>query len=362
MVPSFENKPDNFVDVVVVESGDRTALLTPTALRALTAKINKASAGNPANKPTAKDPKANLDAVAKQYGLSSEDLDKAIRAWGVQATDPYDVGLAALYARNYGAATTSLQESLKQREEKLVADKKADEKAVADAACFLGQSLYPQGKYRESVVAYQRCLQIWPDNSSVLNNTALSLFKAGDPDEAELLYRRAIAIDNKTLSPDDPERAWALNNLGLLLKRKGDYEHAEPLYQQAIGIREKALGPEDSALAQSLNNLGMLFLAEGKADQAEPLLLRALNMRKTVLPPDDPDLAESFNNVALVLEGKGEIDAAEALYRKALAIDERSLGPDHPDLAIDLNNLGLLLEDKKDFAEAEPMLRRAAER
>jgi hypothetical protein len=132
VVPSFENKSDNFVDVVVVKSGDRAALASPAALRAFAEKINKANAPKSADKQAAEDPKANLDAVAKQFGLTPEDLDKAIRAWGSKTTDPYDVGLAALYARKYDAATSSLKDSLKQREEKFA----TAQKDVADAAFF----------------------------------------------------------------------------------------------------------------------------------------------------------------------------------------------------------------------------------
>ena len=147
-------------------------------------------------------PKTNLEAVAKQFGLSPEELDKAIKAWGTKTTDPYEAGLAALYARNYDKATTDLRTSLSQREEKLASDQKAvgdDQGQVADVSFFLGQSLYGQGKYKESAAAYQRCLQIRPDDANVLNNTALSLKLAGDYAGAEPLLQRAIAIDEKTL-------------------------------------------------------------------------------------------------------------------------------------------------------------------
>jgi len=43
------------------------------------------------------DPKANLAAAAKQYGLDPEELNKAIRSWGEKTTDTYEAGLAALY-------------------------------------------------------------------------------------------------------------------------------------------------------------------------------------------------------------------------------------------------------------------------
>src|SRR5208283_2700342 len=80
-VPSFENKPENFVRVVVVQRGDLAALQNGTILRALTEKINKANAPKSADKQAApENPKANLEAVAKQFGLSAEELDKAIKA------------------------------------------------------------------------------------------------------------------------------------------------------------------------------------------------------------------------------------------------------------------------------------------
>jgi tetratricopeptide (TPR) repeat protein len=75
---------------------------------------------------------------------------------------------------------------------------------VADAAFFLGSSLYNQGRYAESAKAYQRCLEIRHDDPKVMNNAGLSLADAGDYAAAEPLYRRALAIDEKALGPDHP--------------------------------------------------------------------------------------------------------------------------------------------------------------
>jgi hypothetical protein len=111
VVPSFENESENFVKVVVVQRGDRAALENGTVLAAATAQINKANAPKIADKQAPQeDPKANLAAVAKQYGLDPSDLDNAIRSWGEKTTDPYQAGLAALYRRKYPAASTQLKE------------------------------------------------------------------------------------------------------------------------------------------------------------------------------------------------------------------------------------------------------------
>src|SRR5664280_2776218 len=350
LVPPFKNKAENFVRVVVIQRGDLAALQNGTVLRAFAEKINKANAPKTADKQAAEDPKANLDAVAKQFGVTPEDLDKAIRAWGAKTTDPYDVGLAALYARNYDAATSSLKDSLKQREEKFATARKD----VADAAFFLGQSLYEQGKYRESAAAFQRCLQIRADDPVVLNNTALSLDFAGDYAAAEPLFRRALAIDEKALGPEHPDVAIRLNNLGLLLKSEGNYSAAEPLYQQALAIWERELGPDHPDVATALNNLAVLLWTEGNNTAAEPLYRRALAINEKVLGPGHPNVASGLNNLAILLEAKGEYTAAEQLFRRALVIDEKALGPDHPTTRLHQKNLNELLQKMAQTTAPKP--------
>src|SRR6202040_2098038 len=223
-------------------------------------------------------------------------------SWGEKTTDPYEAGLAALYQRNYPAASAQLKESLQNREGKLA----VDQKAVADAAFFLGLSLYEEGKYKESAVAFQRCIQLRPDDGAVLNNLGNSLREAGDYAGAEPLLQRALAIDEKALGPDYPDVATCLNNLASLLQAKGDYAGAEPLYRRALAIDEKALGPDHPGLATDLKNLALLLKTRGDYAGAEPLFRRALAINEKALGPDHPDLATSLNNLASLLKAKGD--------------------------------------------------------
>jgi tetratricopeptide (TPR) repeat protein len=341
LVPPFKNKADNFVRVVVVQRGDLAVLQNGTVLRAFAEKINKANAPKSADKQaTQENPKTNLEAVAKQFGLSPDDLDKAIKAWGAKTTDPYEAGLAALYERKFDKATAELQNSLKQREEKLA----ADQDAVLDAARFLGQSLYEQGQYRKAAEAVKRALQVSPDAPGLIGNLALSLMMAGDYAGAEPLARQALAINEKALGPDHPDVAISLNNLAALLYAKGDYAGAEPLCRRALAIREKTLGPDHPDLAQSLGNLAALLYAKGDYSGAEPLYRRALTIREKALGFDHPDVAKSLHNLGVLLDAKGDYLDAEPLLRRALAINEKAFGPDHPDVAISLNSLALLLK------------------
>lgn len=337
LVPSFANESKNVVEVVVVQRGDRLALMSGTVLKALAEKINKANALKTIDKQVPQeDPKASLAAVAKQYGLAPDSLDQAIRAWGAKTTDPYEAGLAALYERNFAKATAQLANSLQRREEELA----ADQKAVADAAFFLAESLSEQGRYREAIAAYQRCLEIHPDNPAVLNNLALAFQEAGDFNAAEKLSRRSLSIQESTSGPEDPELIPGLAALGTILFLKGDFATAEPLLERALAIGEKNAPSTYPLLAPLLSNLAGLFEAKGDYPQAESLFRRALAIDEKA---PDHNLAFGLSNLAGLFVRRGNYPAAEPLYEQALAIDEKMYGPDHPYVAKDLANRALLL-------------------
>lgn len=395
-VPSFDNESKNVVEIVAVQRGDRLALVSGTLVKSLAAQINKANAPKTADiQAPPQDPRANLAAVAKQYGLTPAEVDHAIRDWGAKVTDPYEAGLAALYERNYSKASAHLADSLQQREKELA---EAPER-VADAACFLGASQFAEGKYKDSVTAYRRCLQLRPNEGSISNNLALSLDQAGYYGEAESIYRellttneqmfgtnspavsavltnlgallqeqgnyraaedlysRALAIDRNT--HDELGEAVDLDSLGGALKDAGDYSAAEPFLRQALKVREHLLGPDDPAVATTLNNLAELLRLSGKFEAAEPLYRRALSINEATFGMEHPWVARNMSNLGILLEETGRPDAAEPLYRQALEIRQKTLGPDHPDVATSLNCLGALLQAEGKLAEAEVILRQA---
>jgi tetratricopeptide (TPR) repeat protein len=355
-VPPFENEAENYVPVVLAERGDRMMLENGSALVALAAQINRANAPRAVGeKTTEQQRKEALAEVARSFGLAPEEVDKAIRAWGQRTEDPYEKGLAAWYERHYPEASDLLARSFRQR--KAAAEKGARESE--DAACFLGQALYEQPKYRESAEAYREALRYRPEDATVMNNLGLSLRQAGDYAGAEPLYRRALAIREKALGSEHPDVAQSLNNLAELLRAKGDCAGAEPLHRRALAIWEKVLGPEHPNVATSLNNLALLLKAKGDYAGAEPLHRRALAIFEKALGPEHPNVATGLNNLAGLLQAKADYAGAEPLFHRALAICEKALGPEHPSVAASLDNLAALLEARGDYAAAEPLYWRA---
>ena len=119
MVPPFDSAKE--VLIVLANRGDRAMLEDGSALSSLAANLLKSVQPPPRNEMSSDDQRRRkaLAEVSKTYGLSPEELDKAIRAWGERSEDPYEKGLAALYEKRYPEASLELQKSLTRHEAEL---------------------------------------------------------------------------------------------------------------------------------------------------------------------------------------------------------------------------------------------------
>ena len=191
----------------------------------------------------------------------------------------------------------------------------------------------------------------------------MQTFAYGAEDEDVLRIRRRLAeltvvIREKALGEDHPDVATSLNNLAGLLEAQGKLDEAEPMYRRALAIDEKALGEDHPDVATSLNNLAYLLQSQHKLDEAEPMHRRALAIKEKALGEDHPEVATLLNNLANLLESQHKLDEAEPMHRRALAIREKALGEDHPEVAASPNSFANVLQSQLKLDEAEPMPRR----
>jgi CHAT domain-containing protein/Tfp pilus assembly protein PilF len=226
-------------------------------------------------------------------------------------------------------------------------------------------ALRSAGKYSEALPLAQAMVASLEktsnnrDLAAALNNLAQIYADQGHDDQAEPLYKRAIALMEKAAGLDSVEIAPVLNNLAALDQRQSRFAEAVPLFKRALAIREKALSREHPDVGQSLNNLATLYVKQEHYAAAEPLFQRALAIYQKVGGPEHPAVATLLNNLGqLDRDLKRDADA-EAPIKRSLAIREKVLGPDHPDVARSLNNLAGLYEHQQRYADAEPLYRRA---
>jgi len=221
------------------------------------------------------------------------------------------------------------------------------------------QVLDPLAPHALAIMGIADAAQITEPTGRLMNSLGILQSAKARLQEAEPLYRRALAIGAAIYRPDDPKVAAVLNNLAELLCATDQIAEAEQLLRRSLGIYEANYGADHSMVAASLNNFAELLSATNRFDEAEPLYRRALAIDEGSYGPGHPNVASDLNNLAQLLCATSRLAEAEPLCRRALAIFEESYGPDHPMVAIGLGNLADLLCATNRFAEAEPLSRRA---
>ena len=115
---------------------------------------------------------------------------------------------------------------------------------------------------------------------------------------------------------------------------KQPLDEAERLFRRALAIKEAAHGADHPSTAKSAGALAkVLYLRAGKAPSST-------NGGQAYYIKGNPKL----QNRKIYVEC--ELDEAEGLYRRVLAICEATHGLDHPETQGVLNALAKLLEDK----------------
>lgn len=390
-IPPFENKPENFVNVTVVELGDRVALADGKVVFSLISKVNQANAQrstSPAAPP--QNSMAILEAIAKQYGYTTEELLSALKSWKPDPNNLFQLGQKALFDQDYAKASEYLGQALA-----------AATRTRSEIALSYGLTLRQQGRFAEAAAAYDKCLEMDPFNSLCLNNkgealammhqdkqavSVLSLAlqmkfleegpqslgvaacktnlgalseRIGDYRTAETLYNDAWKIISAKAKPNDPSVADLLNDIGGILENKHDYTTAEQNYRRALQIDETALGKKSFQVAIIKNNLATVLRKQNRFHDAETIYREALSIDEETLPPNSLETAIVLNNLASLRKVQGDSVEAAKLYKRSVEIKEKVLPPDSPVLADGLANQGRFLLGEQNYSDAEPLFRRA---
>jgi eukaryotic-like serine/threonine-protein kinase len=233
--------------------------------------------------------------------------------------------------------------------------------------------------------------------ATLLNAVGIIRDETGYHQEAQDLFRQALALRERAFGPEDPEVAKVLGNLGDSYRLSGDYAAALAVLERSRAIFEKALGRHHPVVAGSEQNLGAVFLELGDLPRARELTERALERYRRINEQDPPvplstlgwilflegrrdeglAILERANddmqrrspgdiaagsvelNLGMALRGVGRRDQALAHLRHAAASYEKALGPSHAYLAEALVEVGLTLEQGRDRREALPLFERA---
>ena len=244
----------------------------------------------------------------------------------------------------------------------------ANSSLVATRAHHLAGLYQDQGRSDEAEALYKRALAIregLPAEPLALAATLGSLAtlhsSQGKLAEAERLYKRSLEIRQSSQPGNHADIAQDLHNLATFYSDRGRYAEAELLFKRALEIIEQALPAGHPNIARVLNGLAFSYREQGRYAEAEPLHKRVVEINERAYPAGHSIIAQSLYNLGLVYHAQRRLDEAETLYRRALEAREKALWPGHPEIAWSLHNLAGLHYERRKFGEAEQLLQRALE-
>ena len=235
------------------------------------------------------------------------------------------MGLLALDASQYDHAIAWLSRAIRR-----------DPKPAYLAS--LGSALQRQGRLEDALKAYDKAVQIRPDDANLWRDLGNVLFDLKRPDDALLSFQHVLTLD--------PEHWDAAYRCGYLLNQLGRPEEALPyldishrlqpekavmLEMRAIALHslkryEEALAENKRAYAlnaanpETCNNTGAALQFLGRDEEALPWFDRALKLR--------PNFIMALMNKASSLQQLHRFEEAVAAYQNVRAIDPGSADAD----------------------------------
>ncbi len=162
---------------------------------------------------------------------------------------------------------------------------------------MLGLSAWKAGEVEQAESAFERALELDPQHLKSWLNLARVRLDTSRPEAALEAIDEALAIDS--------ESNVAGRLQGRAYHQLGQAEEAIDAYRRAILL--------DGGDVWSMNNMGLILIEEGRFEEALPPLARAVDLRE--------DKAIFLNNLGIALENTGHYRAAEEAYKTAVAVD-----------------------------------------
>lgn len=193
--------------------------------------------------------------------------------------------------------------------------------------------------------------------------------------EAEGLYREALAERTRALGPDHPHNAltlWGIAQVQEGFAREAGTDtmlsvtrllDAAETWREALTILMTAYGAEHPRVADTHRNLGRVLERLRRYEEASAEFEEAIRVYALVYPPNHPSIGDGYLGLARSELLRGRSAASEKAAREAISVyTAHQTDDDVPDwvmerLAIAQRWLGQALLDQRQFLEAEGALR-----
>jgi tetratricopeptide (TPR) repeat protein len=179
-------------------------------------------------------------------------------------------------------------------------------------------------------------------------------------DEAQSFADEALRIAIHADGEDGVDTALAYSTAAEAHRVAGRPERALPLYRRARAIYEKRLGPDDTRVAAVLSQEAAVLISDRQFVTAEQELKRSLGILDRVCPACTLERWNAESAFALLRTRQGKYAEADRLFSHILALQEAAQPRPSGALAETLNSLAFVRRKERLFDDADRLTRRAA--
>ena len=246
----------------------------------------------------------------------------------------------------------------------------ADHPAVAELAEALGRLLAERGKLQEAMPLLERAVaqRARADTASgeyaaALRELGNAAAYAGRLPEADSIWRRSLAIEERLHGPQHPNVGFMLTNLGTVASMRGDLPTAERDLRQAVAISADWFGEHHWLTAGARLPLGQTLVRQEKFAEAATLL-RGMIADYTSQPIPTGMVAMNLIQNALgnALLGLGDRPGARKAFEDGARDLRATVGPQHMNTLLTEASLARVFTEEGKLDSAITVLRSVIER
>ncbi|MEM7355397.1 MAG: tetratricopeptide repeat protein [Acidobacteriota bacterium] len=259
-------------------------------------------------------------------------------------------------------AIDRLEEALAIRQQELGQD---DHPASASVRHHLAWAFFCDGRFESSASLFRQTLaqrqRLHGDDSLEVAETSLGLARVlsalGETRQARDFARRALELRTGHLGPEHADTLGALNQVATLASELYALDEAEALYRRAVAAASQQRGTAVE-LARAWTGLGTVLMRQDKLDEAQTALDQGQAMRRQLHGEISPYYANSLGMQVGLAWRRNDFARAEHLQRRYNEILLELGGPSHPYLYEGQAILARILYDRGARADAEALFRR----
>ena len=222
-------------------------------------------------------------------------------------------------------AETLLKEALAIKEQ----DKTVSIESLNSTLFDLANIYYNQKRFSSAEPLYKRVVENAEKDPVLKKKETLILqtMYLGDclasnkkPGEAEVAYKKTLAMMDEKIGADSKLAIPILNKLGDVMYEQKKYTDVIPIMEREAKLLEKSEGPSHVILALVLNNLADVYLKVDNLPAAETNAKKSMQILQENLNPDDGAHIAVLDTMAEIYRAQKKYAEAEPLFKKAISI------------------------------------------